>query len=55
VTAAVEKSDHAVERLFSFAFPNSGGLKELEDRITPREKTWDPLLKMTGAPGIYYS
>jgi hypothetical protein len=30
-------------------------LKELEDRITPREKTWDPLLKMTGAPGIYYS
>ena len=33
----------------------SGDLKELEERITPREETWDPLLKMTGAPGIYYS
>src|SRR5438552_15941068 len=36
-------------------FPHSGGLKEIEDRDQPREKTWDPLLKMTGAPGIYYS
>jgi hypothetical protein len=36
-------------------FPNSGGLKEIEDRDTPRAKTWDPLLQMTQAPGIYYS
>ena len=38
MTAAVEKSDHAVERLFSFAFQTPVDLKELEDRITPREK-----------------
>lgn len=36
-------------------FPHSGGLKEIEDRDTPRERTWDPLLQQTGAPGIYYS
>jgi hypothetical protein len=36
-------------------FPNSGELKALEDRLSPREKTWDPLIKSTGAPGIYYS
>jgi hypothetical protein len=36
-------------------FPHSGGLKQIEDRDTPREKTWDPLLQMTNAPGIYYS
>lgn len=36
-------------------FPHSGGVKQIEDRDTPREKTWDPLLKMTGSPGIYYS
>ncbi len=36
-------------------FPHSGELKALEDRLSPREKTWDPLIKSTGAPGIYYS
>lgn len=36
-------------------FPHSGGVKQIEDHDTPREKTWDPLLKMTGSPGIYYS
>jgi hypothetical protein len=36
-------------------FPHSGGLKQIEDRDTPREKNWDPLLQMTRAPGIYYS
>lgn len=36
-------------------FPHSGGLKELEDRDTPRARTWDPLLQMTRVPGIYYS
>jgi len=36
-------------------FPHSGELKRLEDRLSPREKTWDPLIKSTVAPGIYYS
>jgi hypothetical protein len=34
--------------------PHTGGLKALEDRDTPRAQTWDPLLKGTTAPGIYY-
>jgi hypothetical protein len=55
VTAAVEKIRSRGGKIVFVRFPNSGGLKELEDRITPREKTWDPLLKMTNAPGIYYS
>src|SRR5689334_6065211 len=55
VTAAVEKIRSRGGKIVFVRFPNSGGLKELEDRITPRETTWDPLLKMTGAPGIYYS
>jgi hypothetical protein len=35
-------------------FPNNGELKALENRLSPRDKTWDPLIKSTGAPGIYY-
>ena len=55
VTAAVEKIRSRGGKIVFVRFPNTGGLKQLEDRITPREKTWDPLLSMTGAPGIYYS
>jgi hypothetical protein len=36
-------------------FPVVRKLKEIEDQITPRAQTWDPLLKRTGASGIYYS
>jgi hypothetical protein len=35
-------------------FPVTGKLKKLEDQQTPRAQTWDPLLKLTGAPGIYF-
>jgi len=55
VTAAVEKIRSRGGKIVFVRFPHTGELKELEDRITQREKTWDPLLKMTGAPGIYYS
>jgi len=55
VAAAVEKIRSRGGKIVFVRFPHSGGLKELEDRITPREKTWDPLLKVTGVPGIYYS
>jgi hypothetical protein len=55
VTDAVKKLRARGGKIVFVRFPCSGGLKELEDRITPREQTWDPLLKMTGAPGIYYS
>lgn len=55
VTAAVEKIRARGGRIVFVRFPNSGGLKELEDKITPRQQSWDPLLQMTKAPGIYYS
>lgn len=35
-------------------FPMTGELKAHEDKFTPRAKTWDPLLQLTGAPGIYF-
>jgi hypothetical protein len=55
VTAAVAKIRARGGKIVFVRFPHSGALKELEDRTTPRDQTWDPLLKMTGAPGIYYS
>ncbi|HZR04446.1 MAG TPA: hypothetical protein VFA61_01305 [Candidatus Udaeobacter sp.] len=55
ITAAVKKIRARGGKIVFVRFPHSGGLKALEDRDTPREKTWEPLLKMTGAPGIYYS
>jgi hypothetical protein len=53
--AAIDKIRARGGKLVFVRFPHGGGLKELEDRDTPRAKTWDPLLKITGAPGIYYS
>ena len=35
-------------------FPHAGGLKEVEERVTPRAQTWDPLVKLTGVPGIHF-
>jgi hypothetical protein len=55
IAAAVEKIRARGGKIVFVRFPHSGGLKALEDRDTPREKTWDPLLQMTRAPGIYYS
>jgi hypothetical protein len=55
ITSAVEKIRKRGGKIVFVRFPHSGGLKEIEDRDTPRAQTWDPLLKMTRAPGIYYS
>src|SRR5437762_3872030 len=55
ITTAVEKIRSRGGKVVFVRLPHSGGLKELEERDTPRAKTWDPLIKMTGAPGIYYS
>jgi hypothetical protein len=55
VPAAIGKIRARGGKIVFVQFPHSGGLKALEDRETPREKTWEPLLKLTGAPGIYYS
>jgi hypothetical protein len=53
-TAAVAKLRARGSKIVFVRFPNSGGLKELEDRDTPRAQTWDPFLKATAAPGIYF-
>ncbi len=53
--AATEKIRARGGKIVFVRFPNSGGLKELEDKIIPRQRSWDPLLQMTHAPGIYYS
>jgi hypothetical protein len=53
--AAVNKLRSRGGKIVFVRFPHSGELKALEDRLSPREKTWDPLIKSTGAPGIYYS
>jgi len=55
ITAAVQKIRARGGKVVFVGLPHSGGLKEIEDRDTPRAQTWDSLLKMTGAPGIYYS
>jgi hypothetical protein len=35
-------------------FPNGGELAKHEDKLTPRVGPWDQLIKLTGAPGIYF-
>jgi len=55
IVAAVERIRSRGGKIVFVRFPRTGELQKIEDRDTPREKTWDPLLKMTGAPGIYYS
>ena len=54
VVAAVQKLRARGGKIVFVRFPHTGGLKDLEDRDTPRAQTWDPLLKGTAAPGIYY-
>jgi len=53
--AAVNKLRGRGGKIVFVRFPHSGELKNLEDRLSPRAKTWDPLIKSTGVPGIYYS
>jgi hypothetical protein len=55
VAGAIEKIRRRGGKIVFVRFPHTGGLKELEDRLMPRAQTWDPLLKMTNSPGIYYS
>lgn len=51
---AVEKLRARGGKIIFVRLPVSGGLKQLEDQITPRNQTWDPLLKQTDAPGIHF-
>lgn len=54
VATAVQKLRARGGKIVFVRFPNSGDLKKLEDRETPRTGIWDRVIKDTGAPGIYY-
>jgi hypothetical protein len=53
IAAAVKKLRARGGKIVFVGFPHSGGLKELEDRVTP-PAIRDRLIKDTGAPLIYY-
>jgi hypothetical protein len=54
IAAAVQKLRARGGKIVFLRLPNSGELKKLEDRETPRTGIWDRLIMDTGAPGIYY-
>ncbi len=51
---AVDKLRARGGKVVLVRFPVTAELKKLEDAQTPRAQTWDPLLQLTGAPGIYF-
>lgn len=51
---AVDKLRARGGKIVFVRFPNSGELKALEDRLNPRTRDWERLLKDTSAPGIYF-
>ena len=51
---AVDKLRARGGKIVFVRFPFTGELKVHEDSATPRAKTWEPLLQLTGAPGIYF-
>jgi hypothetical protein len=53
-TAAVEKLRTRGGKIVFVRLPVAGELKALEDRTTPRNQIWDPLLQRTATPGIYF-
>jgi hypothetical protein len=54
ITAAVSKLRARGGKIVFVRLPVVNELKALEDRITPRSQIWEPLLKRTGVPGIYF-
>ena len=54
VATAVKKLRARGGKIVFVRFPESGELKKLEDRETPRAGIWDRVIKETGAHGIYY-
>jgi hypothetical protein len=51
---AVDKLRARGGKIVFVRLPVSGELKSLEDRQSPRPQFWEPLLRRTGAPGIYF-
>lgn len=52
--AAVNKIKARGGKVLFVRFPMTGELKKLEDKLTPRERTWNRLLQETGAPGVHF-
>jgi hypothetical protein len=51
---AVEKLRARGGKIVFVRFPLNGELKALEDRLNPRARDWERLLKETKVPGIYF-
>ena len=51
---AVEKFRARGGKVVFVRFPFNGELKALEDRLNPRGRDWERLIKDTKAPGIYF-
>jgi hypothetical protein len=51
---AVKKLESRGGRIVFVRFPNGGELKVLENRLNPRARDWERLMKDTQAPGIYF-
>jgi hypothetical protein len=52
--ASVQKIRERGGQVVFVRFPMSGELKQLEDRLTPRQQTWDAMLQATATPGIHF-
>ena len=53
-TKAVEKLRARGGKIVFVRFPNGGELKALEERLNPRARDWERLIKDTSVPSIYY-
>ncbi len=51
---AVEKLRSRGGKIVFVRFPHTGELKALEDRLNPRERDWERLIRETKVPGIYF-
>jgi len=51
---AVEKLRARGGKIVFVRFPNNGELKALEDKLNPRARDWERILRETKAPGIYW-
>ena len=51
---AVEKLRARGGKIVFVRFPNGGELKTLEDKLNPRARDWERLLKDSNVPGIYW-
>jgi hypothetical protein len=54
VATAAQKLRARGGKIVFVRLPVTGGLKTLEDQMTPRTQIWDRVIKDTAAPGIYY-